>query len=248
MRRSWAFAVPLVLLWIAWSGRATAQFGSQPHPVARTGGNYMINYYLPPSGNSTPWWPSWSPDGQQLAFAMDGSIWKLRVGEGVAEELVYAPEYLSSPEWSPDGRWLVYTADNGRTTQLRLLDLATGSQTALTEGRSLNLDPAWSPDSKRLAYVSTAPNGYFNIYVMSLESGRRGPTLAVTSDHRFGRDRLYVGDYDLHISPTWSPDGRELIFVSNRGIPLGSGAIWRAPVEADVMNSGKARLVHREQT
>src|SRR5262245_11114961 len=90
-----------------------AHFGSLPHPVAKTGGNYMHNYYLPPSGSSTPWWPSWTPDGKALLFAMDGSIWKLRVGETTAEELVYAREYLSSPELSPDGRWLAYTADDG---------------------------------------------------------------------------------------------------------------------------------------
>ena len=225
-----------------------AQFGSLPHPVARTGGNYMSNYYLPPSGSSTPWWPSWSPDGKYVAFAMDGSIWRLRVGENAAEEIVYAPEYLSSPEWSPDGRWLAYTADDGRTIQLRVLEVATGRHSALTQGNSLNLDPAWSPDGRRLAYVTTEPNGYFNIRVMNVEGGRAGSSIAVTTDHRFGRDRLYVGDTDMHIEPTWSPDGRELIFVSNRGIALGSGAIWRAPVEPDVMTSGKARMIHKEET
>jgi TolB protein len=201
-----------------------AQFGSMPHPVARTGGNYMSNYYLPPSGSSTPWWPSWSPDGKYLAFAMDGSLWRLRVGENAAEEIGYAPEYLSSPEWSPDGRWLAYTADDGRTIQLRILEVATGRHSALTQGNSLNLDPAWSPDGRRLAYVTTEPNGYFNIRVMNVEAGRAGSSIAVTTDHRFGRDRLYVGDTDMHIEPAWSPDGRELIFVSNRGIALGSGA------------------------
>ena len=128
------------------------------------------------------------------------------------------------------------------------LNLEINQATALTSGNHLNLDPAWSPDSKRLAYVSTAPNGYFNISVMELHNGEKGNVVAVTRDHRFGRARLYFGDYDLHISPTWSPDGQELIFVSNRGIPLGSGALWRAPVEADVMNSGKAKLIQKEET
>jgi hypothetical protein len=70
----------------------------------------------------------------------------------------------------------------------------------------------------------------------------------ITVDHKFGRDRLYFGDVDVHISPSWTPDGQELLLVSNRGIPLGSGGVWRVPVLADVMNSGKAVLIHKEET
>src|SRR5688572_32618037 len=103
---------------------------AQNYPAARTGGNYMHNYYLPPAGSSTPWWPTWSPDGQWLAFAMHGSLWRMRVtrgtSDGVAEEIAPCEEYLSSPEWSPDGRYLASTADNGgRSINLRLLDLQT---------------------------------------------------------------------------------------------------------------------------
>jgi dipeptidyl aminopeptidase/acylaminoacyl peptidase len=219
------------------------------YPAAKSGGNYMHNYYLPPAGSSSPWWPSWSPDGKWLAFAMDGSIWKLRPGDAAAYEIIYAKEYLSSPEWSPDGKWLAYTADDdGKSINLMLMNFETGRSTALTTGAHVNIDPAWSPDGKRLAYVSTEPNGRFNIFVMDIENGRKTGAIAVTTDNSFGRERLYFGEFDVHISPTWSPDGKELIFVSNRGIPLGSGAIWRAPVEADVMNTGKAKMIHKEQT
>ena len=67
---------------------------AQVYPAAKTGGNYMHNYYLPPAASSTPWWPSWAPDGKRIAFAMDGSIWTIDVGGNVARELVYsAREY-----------------------------------------------------------------------------------------------------------------------------------------------------------
>jgi Tol biopolymer transport system component len=226
---------------------------TQNYSAARSGGNYMHNYYLPPAGSSTPWWPSWSPDGQWIAFAMHGSLWRVRVSngasDGVAEELVHAPEYLSSPEWSPDGRFIAYTADDsGRRINLRVFDTQTRQSIDLTTGDHVNVEPAWSPDSRRLAYVSTAPNGYFNVFVMDVGGGRPGPTTQITTDHRFGRDRLYFGDMDVHLSPSWSPDGRELLLVSNRGIPLGSGGIWRVPVRADVMSSDAARLIHKEET
>ncbi len=210
---------------------------------AKTGGNYMYNFYLPPPGTSTPWWPSWSPDGSTLAFSMQGSIWRLRIGETDAHELVHAEQYLSSPEWSPDGRYVAFTADDGRAINLRLLELETGAVTSLTDGDFLNLDPAWSPDGTRLAYVSTQPNGYFNVFVMDMEDGE---SLQVTRDHSFGRSRLYFGDVDLHIQPAWMPSGDSLLIVSNRGIPLGSGGVWRIPVAPDAME--QATLIHKEET
>lgn len=217
------------------------------YPAARTGGNYMHNYYLPPPGTGSPWWVSWSPDGTWLAFSLQGSLWKIRVGESVAYELVRGSEYLSSPEWSPDGRWIVYTAEtDGKFIHLRLLNLETGQSHPLTTGEHLNLDPAWSPDGSRLAFVSTRPNGYFNIFVMEIQDGQPGPIIQLTRDHPYGKERLYFGNHDLHIQPTWSPDGREIIFVSNRDIPLGSGALWRMP--AVPFGIDQARRIHKEET
>ena len=226
---------------------------AQNYPAARSGGNYMHNYYLPPAGSSTPWWPTWSPDGRWLAFAMHGSLWRMRVADGtsdgIAEEIAHAAEYLSSPEWSPDGRYLAYTADAaGASIDIRILDLESRRSTNVTAGEHVNVEPAWSPDGRRLAYVSTAPNGYFNIVVADVADGQAGAAIQVTTDNRFGRDRLYFGDFDMHLSPSWSPDGRELLFVSNRGIPLGSGGVWRARAEANVMSTGAAKLIHREET
>ena len=103
-----------------------------------------------------------------------------------------------------------------------LFNVDSGKSTALTTGNFENLEPAWSPDGKNLAYVSTDPNGWFNIMLMEVNNGQKGKVTAITTDHKFGRSRLYFSDNDIHISPTWSPDGKELIFISDRDIPLGS--------------------------
>jgi len=178
-----------------------------PYPRGLTGGNYMHSYYLPPPGGGGPSWPSWSPDGQSLAFAMQGSIWRMRLGESVAHELVHAREYLSSPEWSPDGRYVAFTAeDDGTSINLRLLDLRSGGVTNITEGDDLNLDPAWSRDASRLAYVSTSPNGYFNIFVVTIADGKPTARIQLSRDRHHSRARSYLGanfgTADLHIQTT----------------------------------------------
>ena len=231
----------------------TAEYRSRPadqrrivYPTAMTGGNYMHNYYIPPVA-STPWRPCFSPDGEWIAFSMSGSIWKVRKDGGDAYELTANSTYDSSPAWSPDGRWIAYTADEGyETINLRLLNTATGESAELTRGRFVNLDPVWSPDGESLLFVSTEPAGRYHLYSLDVDDGSPGEPVRLTEDHAYANERLYFGSQDLHIQPTLSPDGREMILLSNRGIPLGSGALWRASVGRDAMV--KAKRILREET
>lgn len=227
-------------------GQGAAPAGS--YRAAKTGGNYMHNYYFPQALSSTPWHPDWSPDGKWIAVGMNGSIWKADPNDGVAWELTTGPTYHASPDWSPDGKWIVYTADdNGKTIQLEILNVETGATHALTSDEHLYVDPVFSPDGTQIAYVSTAPEGYFNVYVRPIKDGQwSGPAVAVTKDHAFGSDRLYFGNYDVHITPAWMPNGKELLLVSNLNVALGSGNVYRVPAHASGMDEGK--VVRAEQT
>jgi Tol biopolymer transport system component len=229
---------------------ATATIDAQDgtYPASKHGGNYMHNFYFPPAPSSTPWAPDWSPDGKWIAVGMSGSIWKVDPSTGRAWELTYNEKYHSLPDISPDGKWLVYTADDGGTTiQLEILNLETGESHALTDDDQIYVDPVFSPDGSRLAYVSTKPNGYFNVYVRSIRDGQwAGDEIALTRDNNYGNNRLYFGEWDMATSPTWLPDGREVLFVSNRNVPLGSGNVLRVPVAADGIE--EAQTVLAEQT
>ena len=219
----------LLLLVLLQYSELTAQ--GSAYPDARSGGNYMHNFYFPPAPSATPWTPDWSPDGEWIAVAMQGSIWKVDSGTGIAYELTYNDAYHSSPDWSPDGRWIIYTADyEHQRIQLEILDTETGQAHKLTDDDAIYTDPVFSPDGSRVAYVSTNPNGYFNLYVRDIVDGQwaRDP-IAISQDNSYGNNRLYFGSWDMHIAPTWLPGGDELLLVSNRDVPLGSGNVLRVP-------------------
>jgi TolB protein len=208
---------------------------AQAYPAARSGGNYMHNFYFPPAPSSTPWAPAWSPDGEWLAVGMQGSIWKVDPATGDAWEMTYSEAYHSSPDWSPDGNWIIYTADyaNARI-QLEILDIRTGLTHKLTDDDAVYTDPVFSPDGSKVAYVSTQPNGYFNLYVRAIANGQwAGEPVPVSRDNDYGSNRLYFGNFDMVIEPAWMPNGEELLVVSNRNVPLGSGNVLRIPAIAD---------------
>ena len=79
-----------------------------------------------------------------------------------------------------------------------------------------------------------------------MEDGNPGGAYSPNRGQSVWQLAALLRDNDLHIQPTISPDGKEMILVSNRGIPLGSGAIWRAPIESDAMT--KAKRILREET
>src|ERR1700757_1269239 len=191
---------------------------------------YYREMYLPQL-TTGPTAPAWTPDSQSLVYSMAGSLWRQKLGSTVAEQLTAGAGYDYEPDCSPDGRWMIYASYLHDAIELWALDLQNHRTIQLTSGGTVNVDPRFSPDGKRVAFVSTAFKGHFHIFLGEFNNGELKNVQRLTEEHRSPLPRFYYSSIDHEISPAWSPDGSELIFVSNRGRIYGTGGFWRMKAE-----------------
>jgi TolB protein len=208
-----------------------------PHPY------YFREMYLPQL-TSGPSSVAWSPDSQSVVYSMGGSLWRQKVSETTAVQLTDGEGYDYQPDWSPDGKFIVYCTYLKDALELWLLDVASGATHQLTHGGAVNVEPRWSPDGKKIAFVSTAYNKRFHIFVGDAHGGKLENVQRLTGETKSALPRYYYSAYDMEISPVWSRDGQEILFVSNRGHIYGTGGFWRTKAEP----GAEAREIHYEET
>ena len=204
---------------------------------------YYREMYLPQL-TTGPSSAAWSSDSRSLIYSMAGTLWRQAVDSGTAEQLTAGPGYDYQPDCSPDGRWIAYVKYRQDALELWVFDLEKKESHQLTSGGAVNIEPRFSPDGKHLAFVSTSYNKRFHIFVGDFNDGELTSVRRLTGESRSNLPRFYYSEFDNEISPTWSPDGRELIFVSNRGHIYGTGGFWRMKVEP----GAEQREIHYEET
>ncbi|MGB3714398.1 MAG: DPP IV N-terminal domain-containing protein, partial [Candidatus Promineifilaceae bacterium] len=183
--------------------------------------------------------PVWSPNGTQIAFLSerDGQkeIYVMDVDDSNIERLTENDVNEEDIAWSPDGRQIAFTTfEEGTGNNIYVLTIDGGEMTMVTDDKNLNVSPAWSPDGQYLVYTSwlteeiesgrpylifTTKNGreVFLIY----RDGESGTTDLTSSINRVAIDgsdvvKLTQGEYS-DWSPSFSPDGRHIVFSSKRG-------------------------------
>mgnify|MGYP003378075729 CR=1 FL=1 len=94
------------------------------------------------------------------------------------------------------------------------------------------VEPRYSPDGKRIAWVSSRDAGRFTIWIADYTAKGLLAPRRLLQENRTTLARYYYSEYDHAINPGWSPDGKRLYFVSNRDAAWGSGDIWSVALDA----------------
>jgi Tol biopolymer transport system component len=177
----------------------------------------------------------WSPDGSEFAFIVyaEGAneIAILNTKSTNVERRIKLPGIgaVSHVSWSPDGRTLAFSGQAGGISDLYLLDLKAETIKQLTNDRYADIQPTWSPDGKTLAFATDrGAQTNFNTLTFS-------PLQLATYDIATGRISVFSPfAKGKHINPQFSPDGKDLFFVSDQdGFPdiyrldLPTGQVFR---------------------
>lgn len=146
-----------------------------------------------------------------------------------------SPRDFPAPDesWSIDTAAVLFTGRRGGMTDLYVHDFRTGETQRLTNlGTSQGGANAGrvSPDGQRLAFQVRRDNDY-EIHIMNLSSGE-------------SRNLTQHADYD--VSAAWSPDSRQLAFMSTRGFSLGSIGPFPGHIYVAELDSGAVRQVTNE--
>ena len=194
--------------------------------------SYYYREMFLPQLTSGPSSVAFSPDGQSVVYSMGGSLWLQAIDSDTADELTYGPGYDYQPDWSPDGRFIVFARHHADAIELWRLELVSRKTQQLTQTKAVQLQPRYSPDGGRIAFVSTAGSGHFNLYVAELTQSGLGTPRAVIAPRESSIARYYYSTHDHTINPSWTPDGKSLVFVSNRENAYGTGPICSIALEA----------------
>lgn len=242
--RPTALAAPLFALACCQAAAQAPQRASVLR-YASLNGNIRGELHMLPPVSTGPMSPAWSPDGEWIAFAMAGDIWRVPAAGGTAEQLTRGPWYHFEPDWSPDGSRIAMTVETGDGLDIAILELDGGEVTLLTSGGGVDVQPAWGPEG-RFVYFATAGRG---MDIHRIELPTRNPTASTRI--RYGdREPMVVGPGNQY-QPRVSPQGVLAYMAPAPGV-TGSGGIWTRTLSEPGNGIGAASggpvLVRSEET
>lgn len=157
--------------------------------------------------------PRFSPDGQQVVMSLqqggNSNIFRLDLRSRKLTRVTQSPSIDTAPSYSPDGRRIVFESDRGGSQQIYVMSADGGVAERISFGSGIYATPVWSPRGDMIAFTKRHA-GKFLIGVMAPDGS--GERILTEGFHNEG--------------PTWSPNGRVLMFFRDIPGETGGPQLW----------------------
>ena len=157
--------------------------------------------------------PRFSPDGNTLIMSMmskgNSDLYAMDLATRSTSRLTNDPAIDVSGSFSPDGRKIVFNSDRGGSPQLYTMNADGTNKKRISFGKGRYSAPVWSPRGDKIAFVKSN-RGRFTIGVMNTD----------------GSAERQLTESFMDEGPTWSPNGRVIIFSRETKGAKGSNSVW----------------------
>ena len=154
---------------------------------------------------------SFSPDGKKILLTLSKgkfpNLYLISVSGEILQRMTDGANIDTSPVFAPNGQEIVFISDRSGYPQLYIMNVDGGNVRKLTTSGFCD-SPAWSPRGDKIVFTMRQSKGNYDLYVYDI------PTAKITK---------LTNNQRNNENPTWSPDGRFVVFYSNRS---GKGEIY----------------------
>jgi len=161
--------------------------------------------------------PRFSPDGQTALVSLSDrgntDIYSIDLASGRQTRLTSSPSIETAPSYSPDGKQIVFESDRAGSQQIYVMAATGGEARRISFGKGRYGTPVWSPRGDLVAFTKIN-KGRFHIGVMRLDGSE---------------ERLLTSSF-LDEGPTWSPNGRVLMFFRETRGASGAPSLYSVDI------------------